>query len=98
MTEENSLAEDGPLDRRTLTERAYVRLRHEIETGLLAPAQRLDERGLSERLRVSRTPLRHALDRLVHDGLAQRRSYQGILCSLLHGQGRREPLHRPLQP
>lgn len=72
------VGEDGILDRRTLTERAYLRLRRDIEDGLFAPAQRLDERALSERLGVSRTPVRHALARLVHDGLAQRSPYQGI--------------------
>ena len=72
------MSEEGPLDRRTLTERAYLRLRHDVETGVLPPGQRLDERALCEQLGVSRTPLRHALERLVHDGLAQRSPYQGV--------------------
>lgn len=75
------MMDDGPLERRTLTERAYLRLRHEVEAGLLTAGQRLDERALSERYGVSRTPLRHALERLVHDGLAQRSPYQGIFVS-----------------
>jgi DNA-binding GntR family transcriptional regulator len=72
------MSQEGPLDRRTLTERAYLRLRHDVETGVLPPGQRLDERALCEQLGVSRTPLRHALERLVHDGLAQRSPYQGV--------------------
>jgi DNA-binding GntR family transcriptional regulator len=78
VSEGRLMREDGTLDRRTLMERAYLRLRHEVEVGLLVPGQRLDERALSERLGVSRTPLRHALEQLVHDGLAQRSPYQGI--------------------
>lgn len=72
------MTEQGPLDRKTLAERAYLRLRYEIETGVIASGQRLDERALCEKLGVSRTPLRQALERLVHDGLAHRSPYQGI--------------------
>jgi DNA-binding GntR family transcriptional regulator len=77
------MTEQGPLDRTTLTERAYFRLRHDVERGALRPGQRLDERALCEQLGVSRTPLRHALERLVHDGLAQRSPYQGIFVRSL---------------
>lgn len=77
------MMQQGPLDRTTLTERAYLRLRHDLEAGILAPGQRLDERALCQQLGVSRTPLRHALERLVHDGLAQRAPYQGIFVRSL---------------
>ncbi|HTT91792.1 MAG TPA: GntR family transcriptional regulator [Acidimicrobiales bacterium] len=77
------MTEQAQLDRTTLAERAYFRLRHDVETGVLRPGQSLDERALCEQLGVSRTPLRHALERLVHDGLAQRSPYQGMFVRSL---------------
>lgn len=72
-----SSSEFGPLDRRTLAEKICHRLRQEILSGVLLPGQRLDERLLAERLQVSRTPLRQAIDLLVGDGLIHREAYQG---------------------
>ena len=37
------MTEQAPLDLTTLAERAYFRLRHDVETGVLRPGQRLDE-------------------------------------------------------
>lgn len=60
-----------PIDRRErLAERVYAILRAEIVSGALAPDQQISEQEISERLQVSRTPLREALVRLVEDGLA----------------------------
>lgn len=44
-------------------------LEHEIITGVLKPGDRLDERQLSERFAVSRTPVREALVQLASSGL-----------------------------
>jgi DNA-binding GntR family transcriptional regulator len=58
-----------PLMRSTLPEAAAERLRTLIIEGELAPGSKLNERELSERLGVSRTPLREAFRMLAADGL-----------------------------
>jgi DNA-binding GntR family transcriptional regulator len=66
-----------PIDRQTLAERTYRRLREEIECGELPQGLRLDEQALCDRLGVSRTPLRHALEQLANDRLVRRIPYRG---------------------
>lgn len=58
-----------PIARSTLPEAAAERLRTLIIEGELAPGAKLNERELSERLGVSRTPLREAFRMLATDGL-----------------------------
>jgi len=58
-----------PIARSSLPEAAAERLRTLITEGELAPGARLNERELSERLGVSRTPLREAFRMLAADGL-----------------------------
>ncbi len=58
-----------PIARMALPEAAAERLRRLIIEGELAPGARLNERELSERLGVSRTPLREAFRMLAADGL-----------------------------
>lgn len=58
-----------PIARSSLPEAAAERLRTLIIEGELAPGARLNERELSERLGVSRTPLREAFRMLASDGL-----------------------------
>jgi DNA-binding GntR family transcriptional regulator len=48
---------------------AYARLREWIITLELAPASLLDERDLMRRLKLGRTPVREALQRLAHEDL-----------------------------
>jgi DNA-binding GntR family transcriptional regulator len=54
------------------------RLEEEILRGRVRPGARLDERELSERYNVSRTPVRDALQRLSASGLAVARGRQGL--------------------
>ena len=54
------------------------RLEEDLLRGRVRPGQRLDERELSERYGVSRTPVREALQRLAASGLAVARGRQGL--------------------
>lgn len=54
------------------------RMEEEILRGRARPGSRLDERELSERYQVSRTPIREALQRLSASGLAVARGRQGL--------------------
>ncbi len=51
--------------------RVYDALRDQVVDGGLAPGAPLVQEQIAERLGVSRTPVREALGRLVHDGLAE---------------------------
>lgn len=53
----------------TLTEQAYQLLRQAILRGEFAPDQRLTEEGLADRLKISRTPVREAVQKLRQEGL-----------------------------
>ena len=62
----------------TLSDQAYRALREEITTGKLEPGQRVTERALAERLGVSPTPVREALQRLEHERLIERDAVRSI--------------------
>ncbi len=51
------------------TAKALVGLRDLVLTGQVEPGERLSEVALADRLNVSRTPLRAALQRLEQEGL-----------------------------
>jgi DNA-binding GntR family transcriptional regulator len=61
------------LDRASLRARVYSAVRDAIVSGDLAPGARLRDQDLAERLGVSRTPVREALQRLEDDGLIETR-------------------------
>ncbi len=63
------------------SERVYAALREEILEGTLAPGAPLGEIEQSERLGVSRTPLREALSRLQADGLVEARGGRGLVVT-----------------
>ena len=71
-------------DRRKLTtgpklsDQAYRALREEITTGRLKPGERVTERALAQRLGVSPTPVREALQRLEHERLIERDAVRAI--------------------
>jgi DNA-binding GntR family transcriptional regulator len=66
-----------PIVRLTLPEAVAERLRALIIEGELPPGARLNERELSERLGVSRTPLREAFRILAADGLVAQLANRG---------------------
>lgn len=55
----------------SLSEEAYVRIQRAIMDGTLEPGERLRDPDLVSWLGISRTPIRHALDRLVEQGLVE---------------------------
>ncbi|WP_461188674.1 GntR family transcriptional regulator [Arthrobacter sp. Z4-13] len=59
----------------------YERLRTELRSGRISGWDRLAEEPLAARFRVSRTPVREALTRLVSEGLLERRN-GGIYLTL----------------
>lgn len=64
--------------RQTTSQRALVSLRRMIVAGEFPAGQRLYEAELSERLDLSRTPLREALTRLAEEGLVERAGGMGF--------------------
>ena len=66
---------------------AYATLRGEIMEGLLPPGHRMREQELSERLQVSRTPVREALSRLLADGLLAMQPRSGLAVAELDDAG-----------
>ena len=62
-------------------ERAYCELEEQIVTLHLKPGEVLSESTLSESLRIGRTPIREALQRLAREGLVRILPRKGILVS-----------------
>jgi DNA-binding GntR family transcriptional regulator len=54
---------------RTATEHAFITLKRWITAGVLAPGASIDQAELSQRLGMSRVPVRTALERLASEGL-----------------------------
>ncbi|WP_054948778.1 GntR family transcriptional regulator [Numidum massiliense] len=67
----------------TLKEKAYIELRNLILKGSLEPGEFLTERSLVERLNMSRTPIRSALERLEAEGFVKQSPKQGIVVEEL---------------
>jgi DNA-binding GntR family transcriptional regulator len=72
----SAAAEDG-----TLTDRAYRELEEMIVTLQLSPGTVLSEQALAARLKIGRTPIREALQRLARDGLVVIMPRRGIMVS-----------------
>ncbi|KKB11279.1 GntR family transcriptional regulator [Devosia geojensis] len=62
----------------TLRERIYEEIVRMIVSGELPSGAPLDEKALTERLQVSRTPFREALGTLAKEGLIEIRPYRGF--------------------
>jgi len=64
-------------DLRSLAGRAYERIRDAIVSGLLAPGERISERGLAATLDISAQPVRDALRQLEAEGMVESRPRSG---------------------
>ena len=65
----------------TLTDRAYRELEEMIVTLQLSPGTVLSEQALALRLKIGRTPIREALQRLARDGIVVIMPRRGIMVS-----------------
>lgn len=68
---------------RTMQNIVYKKLLDEILSGRLGPGERLNTSELAERLGVSRTPIREALNQLFSIGLAERIPHRGAFVKKL---------------
>lgn len=59
-------------------EQAFQQLREDILASRFGPNERLTEAQLSERLNLSRTPIREAIRRLMAEGLLSRKKGEGL--------------------
>lgn len=80
-----SLVELGEtaLEQTNLPGRIYIELKRRILSGLIAPEEHLREKQLCDELKVSRTPLREALNRLSNEDLVVYRPHCGYLAAPL---------------
>jgi DNA-binding GntR family transcriptional regulator len=73
-----------------LPDRIYATLKHRILTCTMLPGSRIVEKDLCSEMRVSRTPLREALNRLALEGLVTIAPYRGYAITPLTLSGFRE--------
>ena len=62
----------------TLTNQVYEILREKVLSGEMTPGEFIREKDVSERLGVSRTPVREALGRLASEGFLERHPHRGF--------------------
>ncbi len=62
----------------TLTDQVYEVLRERVISGKISPGEFIREQDVSERLGVSRTPVREALARLASEGFLERIPHRGF--------------------
>jgi DNA-binding GntR family transcriptional regulator len=77
------MAEVIEISRLALHDRVAAHLRTMLVEGLIAPGAKLNERVLSEQLRVSRTPLREAIKLLATEGLVDLLPNRGAVAVML---------------
>jgi DNA-binding GntR family transcriptional regulator len=70
-------------EHKSKAELAHEAIRERILSGYFKPGDWLRQEELSQRLTVSHTPVREALDRLVADGLAERVPHRGVRVSII---------------
>ena len=73
-----------------LSDRIYATVKHRILTCSMLPSSRVVEKDLCAEMRVSRTPLREALNRLALEGLVSILPFRGYVVAELTVDGFRE--------
>lgn len=72
-----------PLTRVLLSDQVYARVRGLIIEGALAPGARLVESEIARQFNVSQAPVREAVRRLVHEGLADHIPRRGSFVAVV---------------
>ena len=62
----------------TLTDKVYEILRERVISGKISPGEFIREHDVSEKLGVSRTPVRESLARLASEGFLERIPHRGF--------------------
>ncbi len=83
MRDESEVKSVDVISRRPLHDEVADRLRELIMNGELAPGTRVNERSLTERFGISRTPLREALKILFAEGLVKLLPNRGAVVSTI---------------
>lgn len=74
----------------TLVDTAYATLENLLVTGALPPLSLFTEVELGQRVRIGRTPVREALQRLEREGLVRAIPYRGIQVTGVHAAAQLE--------
>jgi len=74
---DRSMTTDQPIERKSVAEQVYGRLRADILSGRIALGARVVESQIAARFKTSRAPVREAVQRLVQDGLLEAKPHQG---------------------
>src|ERR671914_618159 len=84
----NKLPKPGPRTKRVenLSAQVYSQIKNLILCNEVLPGQKLHHQELSERLGVSRTPVREALTRLVQEGYVSFLPNRGFTCKEIRMQ------------
>ena len=79
-----------PRNSKSKKEIAYEALKRKIINNSLKPNEPLNERVLSEELKISKTPIREALQQLEKEGFVDNVSHKGFFVSIISAQDIRE--------
>ena len=83
MMPDNATKANGLLDVRSLREQLYGYIRSEIQSGQLIPGALINLNEISERLGISKTPLRDALIQLECEGFVTILPRRGVMVNTL---------------
>ncbi len=86
VSQPRTMADIIEISHQSLHAQVAQRLRTLLIEGHIAPGSKLNERELSERLRVSRTPLREAIRMLAAEGLVELLTNRGAIAVRLSEQ------------
>ncbi|MDX2030498.1 MAG: GntR family transcriptional regulator [Blastocatellia bacterium] len=81
-----STSETAIINQARISDQVYDYLRTEIVEGRLSPGERISPEELSERLKVSKMPIKEAIERLAGEGLLEVQSRRGTFVSRLDPQ------------
>jgi len=76
-------AETAIINQSRISDQVYLYLRNEIVEGRLPPGQRVSPDELAEKLKISKMPIKEAIERLAGEGLLDVQSRRGTFVSRL---------------